>query len=81
MLDANVYYYKSSARRLSDFRNWSRNSMAAELTSRAKEIFDDFKVDRNVCFLQIFVVPRSQLRYLLSYAGKWIDSPELYIYI
>ena len=54
--------------------------MAAELASRTKEVFDDFKVDGNVCFLQILIVPRSQLKYLLPHAGKQINSPELYIY-
>ena len=32
-------------------------NMAAELASRSKEIFDDFEVDRNICFSQIFIVP------------------------
>ena len=40
------------------------------LASRTKEIFDDVKVNLNVCFLQIFIVPRSQLNFLLPYAGK-----------
>ena len=46
------------------------SSTVPEPGSRAKEIFDDIKVDWNVCFLQIFIVPTSQLNKLLSYACK-----------